>query len=587
MDSLPDTPAPRRHGLITPATLAGAFDGAMRRFPVTMAYAIYLSLWAMVEIVTDASEPQNLVMALWYLGGIGVPLTLAVKLWCEYLGRPERVPMIVANLLLWADFVYVLCCGSALGNAWTVGRGALATALGVGIVFIPSRKPMAWDFAKAQVSNLVVAACFSVCFAIATALIYATIGALFGVWNHNLLACIDVLGCGFVPCVIFLSRILTPAACREREGVSPLSRFECGTAKFFVLPIVAVYMTVLYVYALRILFTWELPRGVVSLSVTGLSAAVLVLLFMLEGVRRANPSDTLAAKASRLAPWLMLPLLVLMSVAVGYRIGEYGLTASRLYVVTFNIWCYCVFIYLGLSARRRLNGVALSFAVIFLATSILPWANYVNISNMMMRHSLRTMLEKAGFKDFPVSQAEFNKIFEGLTMSQRREIRSKIEYLDTRDDHSLLDGLTDFGYYRDGGLNYDLDPYENDGVVVDEVVDTEISETDVRLDATKRPAPVPAGFSTVKSEKYSQYPLTEFPGGSLGIDVGDVSYILPVDSLASLGGDVVFRAVTLRPASGNADTVFVANDIEFSLVDDGAGHPRIANLRLAGYVMTR
>ena len=172
-------------------------------------------------------------------------------------------------------------------------------------------------------------------------------------------------------------------------------------------------------------------------------------------------------------------------------------------------------------------------------------------------------------------------------MSQRREIRSKIEYLDTRDDHSLLDGLTDFGYYRDGGLNYDLDPYENDGVVVEEVVDTEISETDVRLDATKRPAPVPAGFSTVKSEKYSQYPLTEFPGGSLGIDVGDVSYILPVDSLASLGGDVVFRAVTLRPASGNADTVFVANDIEFSLVDDGAGHRKISNLRLAGYVMTR
>ncbi len=283
----------------------------------------------------------------------------------------------------------------------------------------------------------------------------------------------------------------------------------------------------------------------------------------------------------------MLPLLVLMSVAVGYRIGEYGLTASRLYVVTFNIWCYCVFLYLGLSDRRRLNGVALSFAVIFLATSILPWANYVNISNMMMRHSLRTMLEKVGFKDFPVSQAEFNKVFGDLTMSQRREIRSKIEYLDTRDDHSLLDGLTDFGYYREGGLNYDLDPYENDGVVVEEVVDTEISETDVRLDATKRPAPVPAGFSTVRSEKYSQYPLTEFPGGSLGIDVGDVCYILPVDSLASLGGDVVFRAVTLRPASGNADTVFVANDIDFSLIDDGAGHRKISNLRLAGYVMTR
>lgn len=587
MESLPDTSPPRRHGLITPATLVDAFDGAMRRFPVTMAYAIYLSLWAMVEIATDATEPRNLVMALWYLGGIGVPLTLAVKLWCEYLGSHERVPMIVANLLLWADFVYVLCCGSALGGAWTVGRGALVTALWVGIVFIPSRKPMAWDFAKAQVSNIIISVCFSVCFAIATALICATIFALFGVWNHKMLACIDVLGCGFVPCVIFLSRILTPAACRECAGASGLTRFECGTAKFFVLPIVAVYMAVLYVYALRILFSWELPRGVVSLSVTGLSAAVLVLLFMLEGVRRANPSDTLAAKAARLAPWFMLPLLVLMSVAVGYRIGEYGLTASRLYVLTFNIWCYCVFLYLGLSDIRRLNGVALSFAVIFLATSILPWANYVNISNMMMRHSLKVALENAGFNDFPVRQAEFNRVFENLTMSQRREIRSKIEYLDTRDDHSLLDGLTDFGYYRNGGLNYDLDPYENDGVVVEEVVDAEIKETDVRLDATRRPASVPAGFTAVMSEKYSLYGVTEFSGGSLRIEVRDVGYSLPVDSLASLGDDDVFRAVTLWPASGNADTVFVANDIDFILIYDGAGHRKISNLHLAGYVMTK
>lgn len=579
-----DNRTQRRHGRITPAMLVDAFDGAMRRFPVTMIYVIYLALWSMVEIATEISEPKNLVMALWYLGGVGIPLTLAVKLWCEYLDHDWRKPMVIANILLAADFVYILCCGSSLGSAWTIGRGALVTALGVGIVFIPSRKPMAWNFADNQIAGLVIAACFSFCFGIATMLIYGTIGALFGVWSVKLFACMDVVGCGVIPTVIFLNRILTPADCEARAATDGLTKFQCGTAKFFVLPIVAVYMAVLYVYGFRILFTWTLPRGVVSLSVTGLSAAVLVLMFMLEGVRRTLSDDRPARVASRIAPWLMLPLLVLMSVAVGYRIGEYGMTASRLYVLTFNVWCYCVFIYLGVSRTRRLNGVALSFAIVFLATSILPWANYVNVSNQLMRHSLRSALVKAGLKEFPVSQEEFNKVFENLPKSQRKNIRSKIEYLDTRDDHSLLDGITDFGYYSDDGLNQDLEPYEVETVVIEETIDT--SRIRLNLDATKRTAVIPDGFRGVKRGSLNTYETMEMTDGCCDITVDKVRYRLPVDSLASLDADSLFEAVTLRPVSGNADTVFVANDMNITILQS-SDERQVDYLNVSGFVLTR
>ncbi|MEZ3559736.1 MAG: hypothetical protein K1V86_09795, partial [Duncaniella sp.] len=60
---------------------------------------------------------------------------------------------------------------------------------------------------------------------------------------------------------------------------------------------------------------------------------------------------------------------------------------TRLYVITFNLWCYAVFGYLSLRRTRTYNGVAISFAVVFFVTSILPYANLTDIGEFMQRES--------------------------------------------------------------------------------------------------------------------------------------------------------------------------------------------------------
>ena len=100
-------------------------------------------------------------------------------------------------------------------------------------------------------------------------------------------------------------------------------------------------MLVLYIYGIKILVTWELPEGYVTWSVTALVAEVLVVEFFLFPLseKSLRPLGGLIKTA---LPALTLPLLVLMSVAIGYRINQYGFTTDRLYVLTFNIWCYMI-----------------------------------------------------------------------------------------------------------------------------------------------------------------------------------------------------------------------------------------------------
>ena len=126
-----------RKSKISADMLVQAFRGAWSRFPVTMIYVMYATVWAIVYIIGEGKfvrGSERVVGALWYLGGVGIPLSLAVTLWCEYLGRQLKWPMIVANVLLWADCVYILISDTVIGDAFVIGRVAVVTALWMTVI---------------------------------------------------------------------------------------------------------------------------------------------------------------------------------------------------------------------------------------------------------------------------------------------------------------------------------------------------------------------------------------------------------------------------------------------------------------------
>jgi len=155
------------------------------------------------------------------------------------------------------------------------------------------------------------------------------------------------------------------------------------------MPLLGAYLLVLYVYAAKILFTWNLPQGWVSILVT-VSMGGMLLVTVLLYPTQFREGGSFDKKALRLLPAIMLPLLVLMSVAIGKRVSDYGITAPRLYVILFNLWCYIVCIVLMISRFRRFWWILASFAVLFLLSSVGPW----NFSEVSERSLERRGIEK-------------------------------------------------------------------------------------------------------------------------------------------------------------------------------------------------
>lgn len=580
---IPDEPR-KRKSKISVDMLMQAVSGAWSRFPVTMLYIAYTTVWAMIFIINDKElwvyDASNITCALWYLGGVGILLTLAVSLWCEYLSYRPRVPMIVANLLLAIDTIYIMVHGSDLGDAWSIGHIAIVTALVVAVLFVPSGKSWAWNFSNSQVVGALTSMVFSWAFCAAIGIIFLTIFGLFNVESLQVMFCFQVLGACSIPLIIFLHLIPRTDEVTALEHGFKASKFQCGTAKFFFLLLTVIYMAILYVYGLKILFTWELPRGIVSWSVTGLTVAVLVTLFLLEGVRRTHPDDALTLRAIRLA---ILPLFVLMSVGLLYRICEYGLTVSRLYVLTFNLWCYIVFGYLIISRTRRFNGIAISFAVVFLLTSIFPYVNYTNLADRIMRNKLRSALQEMGFTTFPVAEKEFAEAFASLPRKERVDIESKVKYLDSHHDHSLLEDITEATYYGKG------DTYISEYFLFADTIDDAVTDPyrRVSLKAESDFVTVPQGYGSVEYCRMYRSSCS-MPEGKEQVVIGEVTYRFPVDSLIRLDKRNDFSPVILHTASGNPDTVYVAREIRMNFHSSGWDKTReLGSLELAGFTFAR
>lgn len=142
------------------------------------------------------------------------------------------------------------------------------------------------------------------------------------------------------------------------------SEFLNGILHYLFLPLTAGYMTVLYIYATRILVSWELPIGWVSWLIVALMTVCIAIQFGLYPTRfkEGKRFDNWIA---RWMPILILPLLLLMTIGIIRRFNDYGITLNRLYLATLNGWFYIVCIGLFIIKARRINWIPISFAIIF------------------------------------------------------------------------------------------------------------------------------------------------------------------------------------------------------------------------------
>jgi hypothetical protein len=244
-----------------------------------------------------------------------------------------------------------------------------------------------WNFCRDSIIELIVSSVFSSVLFAGLSLAILSLDKLFNihidykVYTNLSVVCFVI----FAP-VYFLSNI--PDEIEKRKQDISFHKIIKIFGIYILLPILAAYTLILYVYLFRIIFKWELPDGWVSTLVSVLGMAGFLCMMILYPLR-LNKESKLVDMLSRYFPVVLFPLLVLMSVGIFRRLGDYGLTINRCYVLILNVWLFGISFYLFFSQSKHVKWIVISFTIIAFLSSVGPW-NVFHIT----RHSIITQLDK-------------------------------------------------------------------------------------------------------------------------------------------------------------------------------------------------
>lgn len=415
-------------------TIAEAFQNCLKRFPVTVCFVFALTGHLIYLCASDGKVPDDkLFYTISYYFSVGTLLSLTLHLWSEEMKRKaaKAVTHLTGHLLLLADtfFLYTL----SPEQSWTeiiIAHAAAILALGLSVFFLSFFREKndvpSWNFALSSLGSFVTANVMGSIMSGGLCLLLFSLHQLFNLdikpkgYGYILILCNVLLAM-----MLFLGLLPKGEAKHDRQ---PLARSFLNTAAHYLfLPLTGAYLLVLYIYAAKILVSWELPNGWVSWLVTVLMMGCIAIEFSIYPTRMALCGKW-DERIARWLPMLVLPLLALMSVGIARRFNDYGITINRLYLAAFNGWCYLVCIGLFANRARRINWIPISFALIFLLTSVLP-INFTSITRRTLRHNIEELTAQVDKDKLPFSNHLYEEWLETLHEEKAKEVNGKLEYM--------------------------------------------------------------------------------------------------------------------------------------------------------------
>lgn len=229
----------------------------------------------------------------------------------------------------------------------------------------------------------------------------------------------------------FLAGVPHPNQMSESERKYP------GGLKIFVqyilIPLIIVYILILYAYTGKIILEWEWPIGWVANLVLSFSIAGILALLLLHPIRNQenNRWINLFSKGYYIA---LIPLVVLLMLSIWVRISEYGVTVNRYFVATLAVWLAGIVMYFLIGKAKNIKVIPISLCVMALLISFGPLGAF-EVSKRSQLDRFEQLLERNELL------SEDHKIIKAgniIPFEDRKQISSKLSYLIELKGHEPL-----------------------------------------------------------------------------------------------------------------------------------------------------
>lgn len=534
-----------------------SFQRIALRFPVAVSLLTALTALLCYMVIAE-NEPGKVLLCLIFFLSVGIPVSLAASLWGEEQTNPRHRWLAEGiSLLLLGVYSILLFLTDIIPHrdlpSFYIGHVAWMVAILVFALFGSFLKEKndlkAWHFLCSLAGAIVISGIVSwIMIGGAEGLVAGT-GALFDFNpSEKLMLVLMIVGALMLFGLLFMA--LLPQDERKHNCSADMPSLLRKVVSWLLLPLLGCYIVVLYAYGISIIVHWELPKGLLSVLVSCVMIGYVLCFILL--YPEVTKRDTWQSRLlTRWLPVIILPLLVLMTVGIVRRFVDYGVTASRLYLLTLLLWFYAICIVMLVAKRQRFHWIAWSFVALFLFTSGHPLNYYrlcrpiltAKIDRIVADKQLQLPLDLNALTDNPA-----------LTEEEGKSLRDDLKYM--RDNYG-----NDYAsrWIKDGQTTDEKTPRTETWNVAYYTPNNEVSY------------PCPLGFASFR--RINRWSTLTMPADSLygsvlhvGLKYGKTNYVLLFDTV-SVAAAKAEKTALVVPSSDN-QVAFALDDIVITAYSD-------------------
>ena len=382
-------------------SLESVIDSAaetLKRFPLTLLLAAVGSFSFMVLIESNYEENNSVVINLAHTCLVGLSFMLSATLFSESKkwSFANGLYLQLGVLVALVGYYFYLPNTNDLDIEHVIRAILLGIAGHLLVAFVPFVKSNDlngfWQYNKELFLSFLVAVLYSGVLYLGLSLAILAVDQLFDVGiDGEIYGHLFVVLAGIFNTWFFLSEVPKNIEELENERTYPTG-LKIFT-QYVLIPLVTIYLIILYFYGIKILVQWELPLGWVSYLVIGFSVTGIFSLLMVYPIQ--NSEENLWIRTyTKWFYFALFPLIVLLFVAIGRRVFDYGITENRYFILVLAFWLLGISIYLLINKQKNIKIIPLSLFFVAALSHFGPWGTF-SVSRNSQLARLENYLENS------------------------------------------------------------------------------------------------------------------------------------------------------------------------------------------------
>ena len=398
------------------------FKSGFERFPITIILAFIHFITGVYIAEVRSFESDNFIeINLLIFGSIFIT-AMAEIIWEKYLYGKNRwlvrgiysVITFILSIIFYVEYLRT-------NDYYNIYYFALIPISIILFVLIPIlNRENKEKYLQSEFSDFVITHIFALVLFIGIGIVLTTVNYLFFKSRSFFISRLTVYSSWFIAEVLgaslFLSLLKKPND--DLENYEFPSIFN-SLIKFVIIPLIAIYTAVLYIYMAKTIISMQLPKGLISHLVLWYTAFSVVIMIL---ITPFTQKDKFFGNFKKYFPYFSIPLIFASLFALFQRIYQYGITEKRYYVLILIFWLlFCMILFIR---KMNITGIFISLIACVVIAVYTPFSAK-SVSNFSQKERLKRMLVKYG----ALKNGKISKITQKLADREGNQIHTTIAYI--------------------------------------------------------------------------------------------------------------------------------------------------------------